>query len=91
MCDNVEIVNSELGEATLSQVKSAMILIAGSIPFYNVIRGRKLINRILQDVDICKYVSYSSPVRFRDKLIVNAIVNKKWWFLLLVSQLNKIK
>lgn len=90
LCDNVEIVNRELGDAVLSQVRSAMILIAGSIPFYNIMRGKMLINRILEDEYICKYVSSSSPTRFRDKLIVNAIVNKRWWFLLLVSQLHKI-
>ena len=90
LCDNVEVVNRELGDAALSQVKSVMILIAGSISFCNITRGKMLINRILEDEYICKYVSYSSPARFRDKLIVNAIVNKRWWFLLLVSQLNKI-
>lgn len=91
LCDNVEIVNRELGGAALSQVKSVIILIADSIPFYNIKKGKMLINRILDDVDICKYVSYSSPTRFRDKLIVKAIKNKRWWFLLLVGLLNKIR
>lgn len=90
LCDNIEIVNRELGGTALSQVKSAIILIAESAPFYNIKRGKMLINRILEDVDICKYVSYSSPTRFRDKLIVNAIVNKRWWILLLMAQLKKI-
>ena len=89
LCDNVEIVNRELGGTALSQVKSAIILIADSVPFYNIKRGKMLINRILRDVDICKYVSYSSPTRFRDKLIVNAIKNKRWWFLLLVGLLKR--
>ena len=90
LCDNVEIVNRELGEATLSQVKSAICLIVNSIAFYNIKGGKIFINRILEDVDICKYVSYSSPTRFRDKLIVNAIVNKRWGVLLFVGLLNKI-
>lgn len=90
LCDNEENVNRELGDATLSEVKSAIILIADSVPFYNIMRSKMLINRILSDVDICKYVSYCSSTRFRDKLIVNAIVNKRWWFLFLVSQLNNI-
>lgn len=89
LCDNVEIVNRELGGASLSQVKSAIILIADNVPFYNIIRGKMLINRILWNVDICKYINYSSPTRFRDKLIVSAIQNKRWWFLLLVGQLKR--
>lgn len=90
LCDNAEIVNRELGEASLSQIKSAIILIADNVPFYNIIRGKMLINRILWNVDICKYINYSSPTRFRDKLIVNAIVNKRWRVLLFVGLLNKI-
>lgn len=90
LCDNTEIVNRELGEASLSQIKSAIILIADNVPFYNIIRGKMLINRILWNVDICKYINYSSPTRFRDKLIVNAIVNKRWGVLLFVGLLNKI-
>lgn len=90
LCDNDDIVRFELGKSSLSQVRSAIYLIVDSVPFYNITRGKMLINRILEDEYICKYVSYSSPTRFRDKLIVNAIVNKRWWILLLVFQLNKI-
>lgn len=91
LCDNEEIINRELGGSALSQVKSAIILIADSAPFYNIRRGKMLINKILGDVDICKYVSYNSPTRFRDKLIVNAIVNKRWRLLLFFGLIRKIK
>ena len=91
LCDNVEVVNKELGASALSQVKHVIILIADSVSFYNVKRGKMLINKVLGDADICKYVSYSSPTRFRDKLIVNAIVNKRWWFLLFFGLIRKIK
>lgn len=89
LCDNVEVVNKELGASALSQVKHVIILIADSVPFYNIRRGKMLINKVLGDADICKYINYSSPTRFRDKLIVSAIQNKRWWFLLLVGQLKR--
>lgn len=89
LCDNDDIVRIELGKSSLSLVKSAICLIVDSVPFYNITRGKMLINRVLEDECACKYVSYSSPTRFRDKLIVNAIVNKRWWLLFLMAQLRK--
>ena len=89
LCDNDDIISVELGRSSLSQMKYAICLIVDSVPFYNLTRCKMLINRILVNDDVCKHVSYSSPTRFRDKLIVNAIVNKRWWILLLMAQLKK--
>ena len=88
LCDNIDIVNVELGKTSFSLVKSAIYLIADSVSCYDIIKGKRLIDRIVGDEDICKYLKHSLPIRFVDKLILNAIKNKRWWLLFFVAQLK---
>lgn len=79
------------GKYSLSVVKSTLYVIVDDIPLYDISRGRCLINRIINDYEIRKYIAVDKTTKFFDRLIVTTVMNRMWLLLFLLVQLHKLR
>lgn len=89
LCNNEDIIKKELGQTALTLIKSSIYIITTKVPFYSIYRSKHLINKVIDNNSVCKHIINCTPSRKIDKLIVSAIQNKRWWFLLLVGLLKR--
>lgn len=91
LCNNEEVINTELGLTALSLVKSSIYIITSNVPSHNIIRLKYLINKVINNNEICKHIINGVPSPKSDKFIIKAIQNKRWELLLMVGLINKIR
>ena len=89
LCDNDDIINEELGKSSFLLTKATIYMIVDSTSFYDIRKAKNLINKAINSTDVYMQIN-SSPQNVFDRFLLNAIKNKRWWFIWIMSQLRKM-
>lgn len=90
LCDNEDIISEELGKSSFLLMKATLYMIADNIPFYDIIRAKCLINKVINSNDVYLHIIKSYPQNVFDRFFLNAIKNKRWWLIWIISQLRRM-
>lgn len=89
ICNNDEVIKSEIGAMTLSTIKSSLYKIARGIPSRKIMLHKDLICSIIKHKDISRYCVDYVPIRAFDRLILYLVRHRRWFLLYLLAQLKK--
>lgn len=84
LCKDSKIVKNELGKLNLSILKNCIYKILKDVPFYNIMKCRRLLE-FLNNKEFTKYLVLYTPIRFYDKIIYYAITKRLWFILSLIA------
>lgn len=73
---------TEIAKMNFSVLKSVFYRISKNLTPYKIIQSKYLIDRIVSDDNICKFIYAYMPLSIFEKMFINAIINRRSWFIL---------
>ena len=87
--ENNHLIMAELGKMNFLAIKSVLYRMKKNIPPYKILQLKLLIERIINNNSLCKYLYLYLPSSTLEKIFIRAIVNKRSWILVLFYLLKK--
>ena len=91
LCNDEDIICRELTLLSKMAVKSVLNKMLEDVPYFSIKRAKQMIQKLLRELTICKYLKYLPNLNFPDRVLIFAIKNKYWGILLFIFQLSKFK